>query len=131
MWCLHVSSRCCFLAATAEARKRTKEAADQVHSYSAAAQWLLKMLPPGGRASKALRTLGRMAENLNYGSPAANYPGMGDRGRGGFSDLNAWFLNGLTLFGGAKAWKSGLSGGLPNQCFGVVHNLIFDEVCGG
>ena len=75
---LYVLSCCCLLAATAEARKRTKEAADQVHSYGAAAQWLLKMLPPGGRAAKARRTLGRMAETLNYGSLAATYPGVGN-----------------------------------------------------
>lgn len=53
-----------------------QEAADKVHSHDAAAQLLLKLLPPGGRASKARGTLGRMAGTLAYGSPATNYPGM-------------------------------------------------------
>lgn len=54
-----------------QARKRMKDAAQQVLSYGSAAQQLLKLLPRGGRGSKTRRTVGRIAETLNFGILAA------------------------------------------------------------
>lgn len=54
-----------------QARTRTKRAADRVLNYGEAAQALMRLLPPGGRATKARRTVGRLAETLTYGGLVA------------------------------------------------------------
>ena len=51
-----------------QVRKRTRANAEQVLEFGRAAQMLMKLLPPGGRASKSRRTVGRLAESLNYGA---------------------------------------------------------------